>query len=57
MALGGITLSASASDATPELTYIIEDGSKYYESSFAFGSGRTAIVAKDNPYTSKPCYA
>lgn len=57
MMLGGITLSASASDEASELSYIIEDGSKYYESSFAFGSGRTAIVTEDNPYTSRPCYA
>ena len=37
--------------------YIIADGTVYYESSDAFGSGRYGVVGNGNMYTTDPCYA
>lgn len=53
---GTITATAQETD-TVELPYIIQEGTKYYESSYDFGSGRDAVVNGENIYTTIPCYA
>lgn len=50
-------ISASAAGPNAGLPYLIEDGARYYESSYAFGSGRNGTVTPANPYTTEPCYA
>lgn len=52
----GITAQA-ATNEEQDWPYVIMEGSIYYESSDGFGSGKSAIVASQNPYTSIPCEA
>lgn len=40
-----------------EFPYIVTEGATYYESSWNFGSGRSAVVNNKNPYVTQPCYA
>lgn len=52
-----ITVAAQETENVAELPYVIEEGAVYYESSFNFGSGKSAIVNGTNIYTTDPCYA
>lgn len=53
----GFTCTTAFAAESGELPYIIPEGTVYYESSYAFGHGRTGVVEKSNIYTTDPCYA
>ena len=56
MMLFCITNAHATETEESQFPYVISEGSSYHEISWGFGTGRTAEVSEENPFTEIPCY-